>query len=99
MASRIQAKSAAGGNPAPDVPGGLPADALTESWTVGTGAAGGPCGDPGAGTLFIAAGSNGYAGAGASGGFATVGEAGRAGGSGGGGVPGAMAGSSWGGKA
>ena len=29
MASRIQAKSAAGGDPAPDVPDGLPADALT----------------------------------------------------------------------
>src|SRR5512140_3303413 len=80
MASRIQAKSPAGG-PAPDVPDGLPVPALTGPWPVAAEAAAGACGDPGAGALPFAVGSDGFAGAVPSGGTAMAGEADRAGGS------------------
>src|SRR5512140_1542122 len=90
MASRIQAKSPPGGA-APDVPGGLPAAALTGPWPVETGAAARAFGDPGAGELLFAAGSDGFAGAVASGGFAMACEAGRAAGSGRTAVPGGSA--------
>src|SRR5512140_2813670 len=59
MASRIQAKSSAGG-PAADVPRALPAAALTGPWPVAAREAAGRCEVPGVGALFFAAGSGGF---------------------------------------
>src|SRR5512135_1141369 len=89
MASRIQAKSSAGGA-APDVPVGLPATALAEPAPVGSGAAARACGEPGAGAPFFTAGSVGLAGTVPSGGFGKAREAERAAGSGRTAVPGAL---------
>src|SRR5512140_1992587 len=78
MASRIQAKSSAGG-PAADVPRALPAAALTGPWPVAAREAVGRCEVPGVGALFFAAGSGEFAGAATSGGFSMVREGGTAG--------------------
>src|SRR5512135_1744685 len=74
MASRIQAKSSAGGA-APDMPVGLPATALTEPAPVGSGAVARASGEPGADAPSFTAGSVGLPGTVPSGGFGTGCEA------------------------
>jgi hypothetical protein len=79
MASRIQAKSLAV-VPAPDISRELPEAAVTGSGAGVPAVAAGECGKSGAGAPFFAVGSDGFADAVTSGGFAKVDEADKAGG-------------------